>query len=159
MCPVSNPFQFPATRSQGIYVISISIKLGPGNQGNKASKSRRWMHAANILNSIQSLLYQQRQLIHRGTIMTRQSKQNKLKKNTAEYTITMYYDNTLVDAQLVDVLKQSAINQLSWLYTCEIQQTNNITTTKYLKKTREYLSTRKGNWTRDTSHDMNEYKE
>ena len=86
-------------------------------------------------------------------------KTEQVKKNTAEYTITIYYDNTLVDAQLVDVLNQSAINQLSWLYTCEIQQTNNITTTKYLKKTREYLSTRKGNWTRDTSYDMNEYKE
>ena len=47
--------------------------------------------------------------------------------------MTMHYDNILVDAQLVDVLNQSAINQPSWLYTDEIRQTGNVTTTKYLK--------------------------
>ena len=46
--------------------------------------------------------------------------------------MTMHYDNVLVDAQLVDVLNQSAINQPSW-YTDEIRQTGNVTTTKYLK--------------------------
>ena len=51
ICTVSNLFQLTATRSQGMYHVCnwLSIQLGPRIWGNKAPKSRRRMHAANIL--------------------------------------------------------------------------------------------------------------
>ena len=51
ICTVLNPFQLTATRSRGMYYICdwISIQLGPRIWGSKAPKSRRRMHAANIL--------------------------------------------------------------------------------------------------------------
>ena len=45
--PCFKPIRIPCNSFAGSE--SRSIQLGPGSQGNKASKSRRWMHAANIL--------------------------------------------------------------------------------------------------------------